>query len=386
MISKGFLSPATLKVATPTGRKVWAVLLTLSLGLLCIFLPTRVWAVQKNLEFRNLFTVLGKQTLEKINAETGPNADLRKFTASSISSTLFRSFYADSSLLNTLPEAYLVGVKQAQGAELARFKSIDLVQCYAEHKGGANKFFSGVRNLGRDLNIILDWDDPKVIKAAAKVYGCISKLDAQDITISASSHYRTNDWSGEIRFSWYPTDCMARLYAVITFSGPINVKTAILSASGRVLTQKHKPFSRTITLNDYSLNLSTKTLNASGSYCLPHVQSMNGGGTLFIDNNCRLKVENFEVSGRVLETIAQSGQESNLWNIEYILSGNTDRSGNMSGTCIIKGKQAAFNARFGNGVKTEGATWKASRHGKLIKGVINVGGTHPISWQASIND
>lgn len=369
-----------------TERRLWGAALALSLSLLCIFAPVQVWAVQKNLEFRNLFAALGKQTLEKINAETGPNANLRKFTASGISSTLFRSFYADSSLINTLPEAYLVGVKQAQGVELARFRSIDLVQCYAEHKGGVNAFLSGMRNLGRDLNIILDWDDPKVIKAATKVYGCISKLDAQDITIAASSHYRANDWSGEIRFSWYPTDGMARLYAVITFSGPINVKTAILSASGRIFTQKHKPFSRAIILNDYSLNLSTRTLNASGSYCLPHVPDMNGSGTLFIDNNCRLKVQNFEVSGRVLETIAQSGQEGNLWNIEYVLSGNTDRLGNMSGTCIIKGKQAAFNARFGNGVKTDGANWKASRHGKLIKGVINVGGSHTISWQASIND
>ena len=52
----------------------------------------------------------------------------------------------------------------------------------------------------------------------------------------------------------------------------------------------------------------------------------------------------------------------------------------------VMAKQAAFNARFGNGVKTDGATWKASRHGKLIKGVINVGGSHTISWQASIND
>lgn len=386
MTSKRPISPKIARRIAASGSKSWATLIALSLGLLCVFLPAQVGAVSKNWEFRELFTVLGKQTLEKINTESGPNADLRKFTAANISSTLFRSFYNDSSLLNTLPEAYLVGLKQAQGAELARFKSLDLVQCYAEHKGGVNTFFSGLRNLGRDLNIILDWDDPKIIKAVTKVYGCIAKLDAQDLTISASSHYRTNDWSGEIRFSWYPTDAMARLYAVITFSGPTNVKTAILSSSGRVFTQKHKPFSRIITLNDYSLNLSTRTLNASGSYCLPHVPSLNGSGTLFIDNNCRLKVENFEVSGRVLETIAQSGQEGSLWNIEYILSGNIDRAGNMSGTCIIKGKQAAFNARFGNGVKTEGATWKASRHGKLIKGVINVGGAHSISWQASIND
>ena len=228
MTSKKLTSPTKTDRMAATGRKLWMVALALSLSLLCILLPVQVGAVQKNLEFRNLFAILGKQTLDKINTETGPNANLRKFTASSISSTLFRSFYADSSLINTLPEAYLVGVKQAQGAELARFRSIDLVQCYAEHKGGAKAFLSGVRNLGRDLNIILDWDDPKVIKAITKVYGCISKLDAQDITIAASSHYRANDWSGEIRFSWYPTDGIARLYAVITFSGHINVKTQAL--------------------------------------------------------------------------------------------------------------------------------------------------------------
>ncbi len=386
MIFKRMIIPISTVRISATRRRLRAIGVALSLSLLCLLLPAQVLAVQKNLEFRNLFASLGKQTLEKINTENGSSADLRKFTASSISSTLFRAFYSDSSLLNTFPEAYLVVVKQAQGAELARFKSIDLVQCYAEHKGGVSIFLSGLRNLGRELNIILDWDDPKVMKAVTKVYGCISKLDAQDITISASSHYRTNDWSGEIRFSWYPTDGMARLYAVITFSGPINVKTAILSSSGRVFTQRHKPFSRTITLNDYSLNLSTKTLNASGRYCLPHVPSMDGSGTLFVDNNCRLKVRNFEVSGRVLETIADSGREGSLWNIEYVLNGTIDHLGNMGGTCVIKGKQAAFNARFGNGVATEGATWKASRHGKLIKGVINVGGARNISWQASIND
>ncbi|MGM9999258.1 MAG: hypothetical protein ACI38Q_07740 [Candidatus Bruticola sp.] len=366
--------------------RLCAVGLILSLGIVWTVRPTDSWASKRDLEVRNLFTSLAKQTLEKINSETGANANLRKATASSISSTLFRAFYSDDSLLNTVPEAYLIGVKQAQGAELARFKAMDLMQCYAENKGSANKFLSGLRSMGVDRGIILDWNDPKVVKAVSKVYGCLVRLDEQDITISASSHYRSREWSGEIRFSWYPSDSMARLYAVITFSGSNNVKTAILSSSGRITTQKHKPFARTISISDYSLNLSTRTLNASGSYCLPNVTNMAGGGSLFVDNNCRLKIQNFEVSGRVLETIAESGREGTFWNIEYVLTGTADKFGNMSGTCVIKGKQAAFEARFGSGVNTEGATWKASRRGNQLKGVINVGGTHTVSWQANLSD
>ncbi|MGM9991620.1 MAG: hypothetical protein ACI376_02050 [Candidatus Bruticola sp.] len=385
MISKRLFRWAKMALYSSRWRLCIAVLLLSLLGLWTVY-PANSWASKRDLEVRNLFTSLAKQTLEKINAETGPNANLRKITASSISSNLFRSFYSDSSLLNTVPEAYLIGVKQAQGAELARFNSVDLMQCYAENKNSLNKFMSGLRLMGIDRGIILDWNDPKVIKATSKVYKCLVQLDDQDITISSSSHYRSREWSGEIRFSWYPSDGMARLYAVITFSGSNNVKTAILSSSGRITTQKHKPFARIITISDYSLNLSTRTLNANGSYCLPNVINMAGGGSLFVDNNCRLKIQNFEVSGRVLETIAESGREGGLWNIEYILTGTADKFGNMSGTCVIKGKQAAFDARFGSGVSTEGATWKASRHGRQFKGVINVGGTHTISWQANLSD
>lgn len=337
-------------------------------------------------EFRNLFATVAQQALDKAQNQASEAKEMRQLAAAAISSTLFRSFYQDSSLYNTRPEVHLIGLREARGKELARFQLLDLAQAFAEEGDSLESFERGLRELGVKRNILLDWDGERVRQAMARVYKQLQLLDSQDVSVVSSAHYLKDDWSGEIRFSWYPTSGQVRLYAVMTFTKRVNIRTIILNANGRVFLGAKKPHERQVAIEKCSLDVSTQVTSASGRWSDPQAQRADGPGRLFIDNSARLQVKGRRVEGRVIESIMAVDQEGGPWTIEYFLSGQSDSFGNMRGQCAIKGDPQALLLRFGASEAPAGATWQASWREAQIKGLIKIAGSKGINWQVTVND
>ena len=361
------------------------IIIVAALGLAWWIRPGAVYGARPHTELAELFVSLVKQCMARVQAESGEDAEIRSLGASSLVSSLLVNFYNDPVLYRTDPRLCLTGLKKAQGSELVRLDQLDLAQCYIEYKNNPGGFSEGLNKLGRTRNILLDYELPKVQAASERVYACLQGLSERGVVASVGNNYQTADWSGEVRFSWYPVNGTVRLYAVVTFNNHVNVRTVILSATGRVSLQSNRPRKRVLALQDYALSVSTRSLNGKGRWTQPQVPNLAGGAPLFVDNSCRLHVHGTGVEGRVIESVMENGADGVPGNIEYIFSGTTDSYGSMQGSCVIKGDKKALKLRLGTEEPPTAVTWTASRDGDLVKGVIKAGGKEGIPWQVVLS-
>ncbi|MBQ7502725.1 hypothetical protein IJT93_08445 [bacterium] len=361
-------------------------ILNLCCFIVCVlFMPLCALSAKNSYEMRDLFIAMAQQLTARIKTENSPEAAFRQQVIGQIDSSLFSRFVKAPSLRECDPEIQFGELTKALGKYFYRFNILDLADNFAENGASFEKFYAGLKTLGARRNIILNWEQPHIKEAAMNLYRTLQGVHAKKLCLSARSHFSSEDWNGEIRFSYYPTYGNIYLYAVVTFTRNTAVRTVIVNGSGKVFLGGAKPHDRTVKLSKYSMDMSMRKVEASGHWSQPNAKNGDGSGSLFIDVNSRLRINGGVIEGRVIESIIDSGGSGIPVSVEYVLSGSSDAAGNMKGRCTVRGEPGAIKLRLGGGAKVSWASWTASFKNGAINGVINIEGAPAVLWQASVN-